>query len=82
LSLSGFQGTQESRTVSTPLALILRPNDTFIAVISVKIVVMNNLILITTESFPVPSFEWVKVIGFTRRKSSGMAKEDIHFVSS
>jgi hypothetical protein len=39
------------------LDFILRPNDTFIAVISVKIVAMNIFILINTRSFAIPNLE-------------------------
>lgn len=37
----------------------MRPNDTFIAVISVKIVAMNIFILINARSFTIPNLEWM-----------------------
>jgi hypothetical protein len=41
------------------LDFILRPNDTCIAVISVKIVAMNNFILISAGSLSIPNLEWM-----------------------
>jgi hypothetical protein len=41
------------------LDFILRPNDTCIAVISVKIVAMNNFMLISAGSLSIPNLEWM-----------------------
>ena len=47
------------RILETPLDFILRPNDTCIAVISVKIVAMNNFMLISAGSLSIPNLEWM-----------------------